>query len=60
MAPKSDLLQGTLDLLILKTLAPAPCTAGASRCASSRSRATCCRSTRDRSTPRSTGSSSRG
>ena len=24
MAPKSDLLQGTLDLLILRTLAPAP------------------------------------
>jgi PadR family transcriptional regulator PadR len=24
MAPKSDLLQGTLDLLILKTLAPRP------------------------------------
>ncbi len=24
MAPKSDLLQGTLDLLILKTLAPGP------------------------------------
>ena len=36
MAPKSDLLQGTLDLLILRTLAKVTrCTAGASRCRSS-------------------------
>ena len=38
---RSDLLQGTLDLLILKTLAPGRCTAGASPSASSRSPTTC-------------------
>ena len=40
----TDLLQGTLDVLILKTLAARACTAGASPSASSRSRTTCWRS----------------
>ena len=33
---RSDLLQGTLDLLILRTLSPGRCTAGASRSGSRR------------------------
>ena len=41
-----DLVQGTLDLLILKAIAAAPCTDGRSRSASTSSRATCCASTR--------------
>ena len=61
MAPKSDLLQGTLDLLILKTLEPgSDARLGHFAAHSGRFRRKCCRSTRDRSIPRCTGSNSRG
>ena len=49
---QSDLVQGTLEMLILKTLALEPCTATASRCASSRSAAVSFGSTPARCCPR--------
>ena len=49
MPKPSDLLQGTLDLLILKTVGAGRCTGGRSRRIRS-CRTTCCRSSRDRST----------
>ena len=41
--PNTDVIQGTLDLLILKTLASSRCTGSGSPAASSRSRAACSR-----------------
>ena len=56
MAPQSsDLLQGTLDLLILKTLALEPMHGWASRSEFNRSPGTCCKSGKVRSIPHCTG-----
>ena len=52
----TDLVQGTLDLLILKVIALEPCTGGRSRSASGRSRRNRCRFSRARSTRHSTAS----
>ena len=55
MSTKDDrveLLQGTLDLLILRTLRPGPAHGHAIAKAIERPRTRCCRSSRDRSIPR--------
>ena len=59
MAASADVMQGTLDLLVLKALSLAPLQAGASASESSSSRAMRCRSDRARSIPRCTASNER-
>ena len=55
MPPSTDLLQGTLDVLILKTLALEPMHGGAWPNASSKSPKMCCRLGRVHSIQRCTG-----